>query len=173
MLFKRSLASLIPAALVVGVLIGGAAPIAEFAGSFFHDHASGLSIEPPAFDATTPNRSVAIFFDEPKNGLAANVNLLIQPPMSLKAYGEMSEREFVENGITVDRREDLEIDGRPARLYEYHGKIGIDRTLAFVSVAVQYPAYTALATGTCLPEDLDHYRPLFEASLKSLRVEGE
>lgn len=150
-------------------MFGLGAATVQVAHSTYTDASSGITIQPPAFDAGNQPHLVAHFFDTPRGVFAANLNVVIQLVMGMDEYQKLTEAQFEQLGFTIDVFEKRELVGHEALWYEYHGKMqGND--LAFVSAALFLPNKIVLVTGTCLSHDIDHYRPLFTDSINSLGV---
>lgn len=159
--------------LTASVLFFGAAPRIADEPREFESAMYGFEIDPPRFkvDAEAMTANVAYFFAPPTDEFSPNLSIVRHKHTTEFAkYVELSNAQFVTGGMTVKSSKTLSIDGHEAHQWMYAATLG-EHQLEFLACAVKQDGFVLLFTYTALSADFERFRPVFEASLGSLKLE--
>jgi hypothetical protein len=140
----------------------------------YADTVHNFSLEVPRFEAPDQGATVLVahFFAPPSEGMAPNVNVLVER----NAYTAESYKKATLDGMqtmkmTINSQKELKVGGRDALLLDYEGKQG-DKAMHWLALAVVEADRVLLTTCTAAKDQFPGFEKQFRACLASFKMTG-
>lgn len=137
----------------------------------FESTVHGFRIEAPGFEPVPSGASQVVvqMFGTASDGMAPNLNVMIQPAMTADQFRDISKGQFAQLSLKLLREEPGKLQGRDTCLFEYSGKVQ-GRDMHFLALGVCDEARTYLVTCTGLESQFGKLKDAFESAAKSFKL---